>query len=599
MKILSLQQGTPEWAAHRAQHFNASDAPAMLGVSPYKPRADLVREAATGIRAEVDPATQRRFDDGHRAEALARPLAEQIINDELFPCTGSEGPYSASFDGLTMDEETGFEHKALNDALRAAFADMQTIAPQYREQASGNSLPIVYRVQMEHQCMVSGAKRVLFMASKWDSEGNLVEEQHCWYFPDPELRARLVAGWEQFERDVAAYEVAPISNRVVAEAVEALPAISVQVSGQLTVHQNFRAFETQLRDFLDHKLIREPKTDQDFADLDQQIKALKDAEAALDGAGSQMLAQVEPIDSAMRMKDLLSRMVRENRLMAEKLLAAEKERRRAEIVDNARRSVVAHYEQINATLGEHRIQPPQSLQIEIANSIKGKKTLSSVTDAANTAAANFKIAASQKADAIRVNVDILQKDAGEHLTLFADRVTLCATKAPEDLRNLIAARVGEHQRQNEAKLEAERARIRDEEAAKVKAEAEAAANLAASQAAIDADRIAPAHVPAALVAASEPLPASQSGLVRTANPSVLTAVASTNVDTASARRVKLGDINAALLPLTISAEGLASIGFHPVATERASKLYAASDLPRILMSLSERLANAARQQVAA
>ena len=54
MKIVNLVQGSPEWHAHRATHFNASDAPAMLGVSPYKTRAQLVREYATGVTADVD-----------------------------------------------------------------------------------------------------------------------------------------------------------------------------------------------------------------------------------------------------------------------------------------------------------------------------------------------------------------------------------------------------------------------------------------------------------------------------------------------------------------------------------------------------------------
>lgn len=42
MKTLTLQQGSPEWAAHRAMALNASDAPAMMGVSPYKTRSELV-----------------------------------------------------------------------------------------------------------------------------------------------------------------------------------------------------------------------------------------------------------------------------------------------------------------------------------------------------------------------------------------------------------------------------------------------------------------------------------------------------------------------------------------------------------------------------
>ena len=34
MQVHTLIQGSPEWAAYRREHFNASDAPAMLGISP-------------------------------------------------------------------------------------------------------------------------------------------------------------------------------------------------------------------------------------------------------------------------------------------------------------------------------------------------------------------------------------------------------------------------------------------------------------------------------------------------------------------------------------------------------------------------------------
>ena len=128
MKIHDLIQGSPQWLAYRATMRNASDAPAMMGCSAYKTRAELLREMHTGVAAEVDIGTQMRFDNGHRAEALARPLAEEFIGSELYPVTGSLGNLSASFDGITLAEDECFEHKALNDALRAAFADMRQFA---------------------------------------------------------------------------------------------------------------------------------------------------------------------------------------------------------------------------------------------------------------------------------------------------------------------------------------------------------------------------------------------------------------------------------------------------------------------------------------
>ena len=53
MQQHNLIQGSAEWHAFRRQHYTASDAPAMLGISPYKTRAELLREKATGITPEI------------------------------------------------------------------------------------------------------------------------------------------------------------------------------------------------------------------------------------------------------------------------------------------------------------------------------------------------------------------------------------------------------------------------------------------------------------------------------------------------------------------------------------------------------------------
>ena len=43
----NVKQGSKEWHEFRARHFAASDAPAMMGVSPHKTRSELLREKAT------------------------------------------------------------------------------------------------------------------------------------------------------------------------------------------------------------------------------------------------------------------------------------------------------------------------------------------------------------------------------------------------------------------------------------------------------------------------------------------------------------------------------------------------------------------------
>lgn len=85
MKIINCAQGSPEWLAHRRNVRNASDAPAMMGASPYVTRAELIHRRATGVEREIDASTQAVFDRGHAVEPALRALAESIINEDLYP----------------------------------------------------------------------------------------------------------------------------------------------------------------------------------------------------------------------------------------------------------------------------------------------------------------------------------------------------------------------------------------------------------------------------------------------------------------------------------------------------------------------------------
>lgn len=539
MKTVELIQGTPEWHAHRAAHFNASDAPAMMGCSPYKTRSQLVREFATGVAVEHDAATLQRFADGHRFEDLARPLAETIIGEELYPCVGVDGKFSASFDGLTLLEDTAFEHKSLNEDLRLAMHD------------GNDDLPLHYQVQMEHQAMVSGAERVLFMASKWTGD-ELVEERHCWYVPNPELRAKIVAGWAQFEADVAAYEPAAVAAPVAAgRAPDQMPALRIEVTGMVTA-SNLAEWKDQAIAVF-QGISTELVSDQDFADAETTVKWCGNIEEQLKAAKQHALSQTESIDLLFRTIDDIAAEARAKRLDLEKLVKRRKDERRTEIGNSARRAVQQHVLAINETLGEHAIPMPTTLVADIAEAMKGKRSFSSMQEAVDAVAANAKIDASQYADRIRANVAILAGHA-EHATLFADRVQLCATKAPEDLRNLVAARIAEHQQAEQARLDAEREKIREQEQAKAQEAAAAAQAVQVQQ--VPVAEAAPVQVEAATSASASSQSATQRQIVR----------------------IKLGQIVDLIAPLKIDAEGLRQLGFEPVATDRGSKLYDADQV---------------------
>lgn len=589
MTIHNLVQGSPEWLAHRANTFNASDAPAMLGCSLYSSRAELLQRMHTGLSPDVDAATQRRYDGGHRAEALARPVAAEIIGEDLYPVVGSiavEGlsrRLGASFDGLTMARDKNWEHKALNDDLRAVFDDIETIAPEHRDEQGGRLLHKHYRVQMEQQLLVGNCERVLFMASKWNGD-ELVEERHCWYVTDPALRAEIVAGWIQFEKDLAAYVPPERAAVVVATPVQALPAVLVQVSGSIIVTDNFADFQTSLADFLEHRLIREPKTDQDFADLEVQIKAMKGAEAALDAAEGQMLAQITAVDQAKKTKDMLAKLVRDNRLMAEKLLTSEKERRKSEIVAGGVKALADHIAALNKRIGKPYMPVLHRDFTDFGGAIRGKKNLDNMQDAVDSLLARAKINADEIADDIEANLKYLRERAKDHTALFPDTAQI-VLKAPEDLQALATSRIAQHKAAEQKRLDDERERIRAEEQAR--ADREARDRLAAEQAAQQATQ-APAPTPApAPVAAPAPRPTPSEMLASSpgsaANVVPLTRPAAPPVDTGA--RVKLGDITASIAPLTITAEGLATLGFPHVGTEKAAKLYRAADLPAIYAAM--------------
>jgi len=541
-ETLQLQQGTTEWHAHRARHFNASDAAAMMGMSKYKTRTELLREKATGIIPEVDAATQARFDRGHQIEALARPFAEALIGDELFPVVLSaevEGlPLSASLDGLTMSEDIAWECKTMNAELA--------------DSLDNGTIPISYWPQMEQGLLLSGAERCVFMASDGTEEGTL----YAWYESKPELRAQIIAGWKQFAADLAAYR--PEDDVITAPATvatshEYLPSVTIQAAGSLSIRDNLSQFGDALTAYLG-RMPKKPESDQDFADLEDAVKRLKAAEEALDAAENGALAQASSIDDMRRQVERWRSLARDNRLAFEKLVKSEKENRRAALVTSARDALSQHCAGLDRAVGGY--MPP--LFGDWLGVIKGLKTLSSIKDKLDGELARAKIEANQIAHTIQENRRYLIADGQDWAFLFPD-FRQCCTKAPEDFANLLMHRINEHKQREAAKLEAERERIRKEEAAKVLMEQ------------------------ARVVAAKADTTGEVSGADLAQMAQAVQAVSAARDD--DGKRLKLGELKAILAPISIDADGLAQLGIHPAGTEKAAKLYRAADVPAICRAI--------------
>ena len=455
MKIHKLIQGSPEWISFRAEHFTASDAPAMMGKSKYKTRAQLLHEKATGITPDIDAATQRRFDDGHRFEALARPMAEAIINDDLYPVVGSDGKFGASFDGLTLDHSINFEHKTLNKTTEMC--------------ETADDLPDMYHVQVQQQMLVSGAEKTLFMATRWSENDELIDKREFWIERDEAMIEAIKQGWEHFESELSTYEHVEIIEKPKGAAVLDLPAVMVSVSGQIAITDNLDKFTTALKSFVETQLIREPKTDQDFADLESQVKTLKKAEEALDSAEANMLAQVDSVDTAKRTIDMLRKIARDNRLMAEKLVKTEKENIKTAAIMNARKLFMDHISALNAEIRPVQIE---GVTPDFNGSAKNKRTMASLHDAIDTELARVKIESDAQAKDIRLNLALLKEHGEGYEFLFNDLASI-AHKESDDFIAVVSNRIASHKVAEAQKIEAERLRIQAEEEAKARAKVEA------------------------------------------------------------------------------------------------------------------------------
>lgn len=575
MQEHKIIQGTPKWHEFRAQHLNASDAPAMMGESPYKTRDALLREKAAGVVAEVSSETQRRFDDGHRFEVLARPLAEKIIGEELYPVVGSNGKFAASFDGMTMLGEVIFEHKTLNAALAAIDPDEE--------------LPLYYRIQMEHQFMVSGAEKCLFMASKWDAADQLIGESHRWHSPDLVLRQRIVDGWAQFEKDLAGYVPPEAKPEAVGRAPDVLPALRIELTGQVTT-SNLAEFRAHAQAVLGSIKRDGFQSDEDFANADKTAKWCADVESRLDAAKQHALAQTTSIDELFRTLDAIKEDTRQVRLVLVKAVKAGKDSVKLDRITKAKGDFAAHVAALQSEIADVRLTV---LTPDFGGAIKGLKTLVSVDNAIGVAMANAKIAADQQAADVRAKLAWLGENAAEHRALLADLQQLIA-KPMDDFKLAVMARIDAHRQAEEARLEAERERIRNEEAAKLAARAEsikppplAAADLAVS-------------LGAALVGGSHFVPSAHAddGFLQSMRVAELAPVPppgdftymrcisdvqpdSDAID--SPPTLKLGEINARL-GFTLSADFLAKLGFV-AHQECSSRLYHERDWPHICAAL--------------
>ena len=465
--IHDLVQGTPLWHQHRQSHLNASEAPAMVGISKYQSRADLLKQRATGVTADVDVATEVLFANGHKFEAQAREWAAEIIGAPLFPITASavvDGlPLSASYDGATAEGDTVWEHKTLSAELAKSL--------------DAGVIPDQYKPQMVQQMLILEASKCLFMASNGDRK----TMRSAWYEYDPAKGAKLIAAWKQFQADLAEYQHIEVLPPVTAAPVMSLPTLFIQARGEIT-KTNMPDFKAQVTEFIS-TLNMTPATDQEFADGKDIAKRLRELAVKMKERKADMLAQTATIGKVATEIDYLAEVVNASALKLEKAVEREENSRKLKIVMEGKTALAEHVVKLNTLLGAPYMPV---ITADFADAIKGKRLIAAMENAVATLLANKKIEANEVADRIGTNL-LVMADHAEYAFLFSD-LTQLILKAPDDFVLAVQARIQAHVVAEAKWLEGERDRIRLEEqqkaeaAARDKVEAERAALIEASEA---------------------------------------------------------------------------------------------------------------------
>ena len=195
MKLVNFIQGSPEWKRWRWGGLGGSDVAAVMGLSPYLTRAELLAEKAVFSERESSFAMRR----GTRLEPDARNLYASTRRCHAVPqCVEHEEAswIRASLDGLCrpIDSAAG-EHQWAIEIKAPCWQD--------HDRALAGLLPVHYIPQCQYQLFVTGLPCVDYVSF---NNGQRFP-QSAWLAvvpvePDAEFMARMLDECEKFWGDV-------------------------------------------------------------------------------------------------------------------------------------------------------------------------------------------------------------------------------------------------------------------------------------------------------------------------------------------------------------------------------------------------------------
>lgn len=203
MKIVTIKQNSQEWRSWRGKGLGASDAPAVMGDSPWTSPFELWLEK-TGLfeRPPANEFQKAAMKRGTELEPVVREEFEKHM-DKLFPSVSAEhGTYEylrASFDGYNEETNTILEIKCPNKLDHA--------------KAVKGAIPPKYKAQVQQQLMISGAEKCYYVS--WDGKKMAIVE----VMADPIYQAQLLEAMIDFWARVCSLQLPDVTDQDVAKVI--------------------------------------------------------------------------------------------------------------------------------------------------------------------------------------------------------------------------------------------------------------------------------------------------------------------------------------------------------------------------------------------
>lgn len=193
MSSLAFTPNTSEWEKMRKDKIGASDAPVIMGISPFETPFQLWQRK---VALKEDKKSTFAMERGHTLEPQARAQVEQVLGIELFPIAKLHPNYDwmlATLDGLSKDGKTLLE-------IKCPGAEDHAIAQEGR-------VPEKYYPQIQHQLEVCQLEKGYYFSYN-GKEGVLVE-----FYRDDKYIKKLILIEEEFYSWMQDLTPPPLTDR--------------------------------------------------------------------------------------------------------------------------------------------------------------------------------------------------------------------------------------------------------------------------------------------------------------------------------------------------------------------------------------------------